>query len=299
MKIRNDQKEKARQTDLFEYLINHHYDDIKIEGNSLRLRENKSVVLKKGTNWYKDFSTGEVGNPIDLLIKEFGYSFPDAVLSLCEEDVTVSPTVKRESTGVEKKKIILPPKSNNCKNLYGYLCSRGITADLIRRLIKEGLLYQETEHNNIIFVNNERDYCELHGSLSYGEAFHGCLKSKSDNFWWFTSENKKPEIIYICEAAIDAMSLYILHQKQGMETPCAYISIGGVANQQTIDRIKNNLPVPVVIAVDNDEAGDQCRKNNPELQFIIPTKKDWNEDLMELKNTLQKVGDSIDQRMDQ
>lgn len=87
----------------------------------------------------------------------------------------------------------------------------------------------------------------------------------------------------MCEGAIDAISLYILHQRFGYRDPALYISIGGVAKQSAIDRIKRQICT--VIAVDNDTAGDECRYRNKDLQVLIPQKKDWNEDLMTIVDT--------------
>ena len=59
-----------------------------------------------------------------------------------------------------------------------------------------------------------------------------------------------------------------------------YVSIGGVANQQTINRlIKGSKHSNVVLAVDNDQAGQDCRDRNPDLTYILPKNKDWNDDL--------------------
>ena len=82
---------------------------------------------------------------------------------------------------------------------------------------------------------------------------------------------------YVCESSIDAISLLLLHISAGIREPAAYLSIGGVRNQQTIDRIRDS--VRTVIAVDNDAAGADCRSRNSNLESIIPTMKDWNEDL--------------------
>ena len=86
---------------------------------------------------------------------------------------------------------------------------------------------------------------------------------------------------YVCEAAIDAISLYLIHRAQGMDAYSAYVSIGGVSKQQTIDRIK--CRIKAILAVDNDDAGKRCRDRNKELQFIIPHGKDWNDDLKMMK----------------
>ncbi len=89
---------------------------------------------------------------------------------------------------------------------------------------------------------------------------------------------------YICEAAIDAISLYELHKIQRNHEEAYYISIAGVAKQPAIDRLKK-YKYKLVLAVDNDDAGQNCRNRNSELEYIIPMHKDWNEDLQALTNT--------------
>ena len=59
-----------------------------------------------------------------------------------------------------------------------------------------------------------------------------------------------------------------------------YASLGGVCNQKPIDRFVAE-GLEVVIAVDNDEAGEHCRQRNTGLSSIIPRTKDWNQDLTE------------------
>ena len=66
--------------------------------------------------------------------------------------------------------------------------------------------------------------------------------------------------------------------RHGKTVPAYYISIGGVAKQPAIDRIKGQIK-NTVLAVDNDPAGQTCRDRNPELLCILPVSKDWNEDL--------------------
>ncbi len=151
---------------------------------------------------------------------------------------------------------------------------RKISPEVIKALIDQGVIYQEREHNNIVFVSKERDFYELHGTISYGKSFHGCHRTAPENFWWFkTGDN--PTTAYICEAAIDAISLYQLIKEDGY-----YISIAGVANQAAIDRIKNQIWLEnIILAVDNDTAGQCCREKNTDLTYLIPTNKDWNEDL--------------------
>ena len=115
------------------------------------------------------------------------------------------------------------------------------------------------------------------------KQFHGVVPNcRHDGFWWFRT-SKDAKIAYVCEAAIDAISLYVLHKSQGNMDDAYYISIGGAAKQSAIDRVKKSMRT--VIAVDNDPAGSDCRKRNAECECIIPMHKDWNEEL-QAKNTL-------------
>ena len=46
-----------------------------------------------------------------------------------------------------------------------------------------------------------------------------------------------------------------------------------------INKFKNKK---AILAVDNDPAGDECRKRNPDMSTLIPCGKDWNDDLRKM-----------------
>lgn len=69
---------------------------------------------------------------------------------------------------------------------------------------------------------------------------------------------------------------------QGNVEPAYYISIAGATKQPAIDRLKLSK-LNIILAVDNDEAGQVCRDRNFDLEYILPDRKDWNEDLQVLK----------------
>lgn len=273
-----DQRAKALSVDLYSFLLNHHGSSVRKEADSLRLLSNHSVSVKRGYRGYRDFETDETGNNIDFLVNHMGYTVVDAVLALCNEcdDHT-------ERTAVSSDFVKVPPifpesLRGTYKQLYAYLIKRGIQRDTIDHLIAQRLIYQSESHNNIVFINRERDWAEIHGTYTYSErSYHGIAKnSRHDGFWWFRTA-RDAEIVYVCEAAIDAISLYELHRIQGVTKPAFYASIGGVGKQDTINRIKKQKQT--IIAVDNDSAGEACRRRNAELESIIPIHKDWNDDL--------------------
>lgn len=56
-----------------------HNEEVIRVGNTLKLKQKKSVKIRKGYAGYIDYATGERGNSIDLLMQYFGYSFEEAM----------------------------------------------------------------------------------------------------------------------------------------------------------------------------------------------------------------------------
>lgn len=278
----NDQMKHARKANLYDYLLQNHRTQVIREGKSIRLIGNRSVSIKCGYSGYMDFATGDKGNSVDFLIKYMGYALDEAVFSLCGESCAAdkTPLSLPEVVTREKCQPIFPMPAEGCyRQLFAFLTGRGIPDVIIQSLVDQQLLYQSREMNNAVFINKERDWAELRGTCTWAKKqFHGIAPNcRSDGFWWFRT-NTAAEIAYVCEAAIDAISLFILHQRNGMTTPAYYISIGGAAKQPAIDRIKRQRRT--ILAVDRDDAGQKCREKNCELEYILPCQNDWNEDLM-------------------
>ena len=272
MYVTKEQIRQARRADLADCLLRVHPAEVLIVGNSLHLKKNQSLYVKKGFPGYHDFATGKHGNSIDFLTQYLNYSFTDAVLMLCCCNSIPDSEALREVRPFHLPVRADPPFDK----VTAYLTGRGIPTETVMMLIQRNLLYQDS-HANAVFVNPAADYCEIRGI--YRKPFHGCRKKKPDRFWFVMP--KPPPLItaYICEAAIDAISLMLIHQAQGITDSNVYVSIGGVSNQQTIDRFRNKN---AVLAVDNDRAGEECRIRNPDFPVLIPSFKDWNDDLRQM-----------------
>ncbi len=280
----------ARHADLYAFLMKYHSSNFKTEGDSIRPKDNHSISIKKGYHGYKDFSTEETGNSIEFLTNHMGYTFVEAVQALSDVSAPAQQPTDVQQDGIENVPPKFPePVNGMYKNLFAFLKNRSISTETIQKLVKQKLLYQEKSKNNIVFINMERDFAELRGTYTFGNPFHGTVPhSRHDGFWWFRTSRNAAKA-YICEAAIDAISLYELHKIQGNHEEAYYISIAGVAKQPAIDRLKK-YKYKLVLAVDNDDAGQQCRDRNSELEYIIPMHKDWNEDLQAFKNTHVAAG---------
>ena len=290
--VSKEQATSARCADLYDFLVQYYDFNFKHEGDSIRPVDNHSISIKKGYNGYKDFATKETGNSIDFLIKHMGFDFINAVQALSDVPASAisQPVDTSQQDGIENVPPQFPePVDGMYKNLFAYLGGRGISTGTIQMLVEQKKMYQEKSKNNIVFINMEKDFAELRGTYTFGKPFHGIVpNSRHDGFWWFRT-SKNAAKAYICEAAIDAISLYELHKIQGEQEEAYYISIAGVAKQPAIDRLKNST-LDIILAVDNDVAGQQCRDRNSELEYIIPVHKDWNEDLQALTNTHVDAG---------
>ena len=318
--VSKDQYKNACGVDLAAWLLVHHPEAVQHKYGAVTLRSDSHVSVKDGFHGFLDFRTGEKGNNVDFLMRYLGYDYPGAVMALLDlsaSDVIVPVCNSAIGSGSSvaapmSKEIALPAAAESYRNVFAYLMSRGIPSDVIQMLVDRKVLYQSAKGNNAVFVSPQGDYLELRGNNSYADRrcrertecsdytagdhqwcscmalcpryrkdpFHGCMKTRSDRFWYFTVGSSPYTAVYICEAAIDAVSLYVLHMRHDKTKtePAVYVSIGGVANQQTVERIKRQH-TGVVIATDNDAAGDGCRARNSELKTIRPVGKDWNEDL--------------------
>lgn len=281
--VSREQIQAARRTDLYAFLTKYHGFDFKHEKNSIRPKDNHSISIRKGYAGYRDFATNETGNSVDFLIKYMGYGLVDAVQALTAGSINPTPSTAAQCDAVNHIPPGFPARvDGRFRNLFAYLTSRGISSKTVQALVSRKIIYQEKKHNNIVFINFEQDFAEVHGTYTYGKSFHGIVPNcRSDGFWWFCT-SKTAKTAYICEAAIDAISLYEIHRKQGYQKDAYYISIAGVAKQAAIDRLKISQLTPV-IAVDNDDAGQKCRDRNGGLPYILPSAKDWNEDLQALQ----------------
>ena len=309
----------ARRVNLYDFLLATHPNDVIMEGDSLRLDCDRSVSIKRGYTGFTDFADGSTGNSVDCLIRYFPYSLPEAVEALCgfagipvdapdARPLTINladlgapvsagppdplPNAPGHAQARRKDppRIFIPPEpvQGPYRRLYAYLVQRrGIPGVLIRQLIEQGLLYQDRDHGNAVFINREKTFAELRGT---GDSpFHGMAAGSGPAaFWAFRPRGPDaiPETAYVCEAAIDAISLYLLlvRDPRNRADEAMYCSIGGVANRDRVEAIRDYMDAAggrTVLAFDNDAAGEKWRKAHPDCRAAVPRLKDWNADWLD------------------
>ena len=288
----------ARNVDLYTFLTRYHSSEIDHEGKKyIRLKEHHSIVIEQGHSHYVRYSEkDETGNPIDLLVRYLGYGFEEAVIALNTSLTEAPPRMVMASVPSCDRKIdcedlIFPPIGEQpFRRVYSYLTlTRMIAPEAVNWLIRAGLLYQDKQYGNAVFINRERSYAEIRGTLS-NVRYHRCIRSAGDvSYWYFKAGGRNSSVAFICEGAIDAISLYELQRRRWkMDVPAIYCSMGGVGNQRVIEAIEHVGFSKVILAVDNDSAGEKCRLMNRHLGCMIPEGKDWNETLKSWKSRNQR-----------
>lgn len=271
MQVTKNQIREAKGRSLYDYMLSVHPDMVINEGKSLRLVSNHSLCIKD--NFYFDFGGDDKGDNISFLQKYLGLSFVDSVSALIGCHAATDFVV---SGSKAKTKFEVPQRAKNDERIISYLSvERGIDKRILRWLINKGVLYQDVT-SNCTFINQDRSFYEQRGIFDVPFHRNNDLSPDNIGYWYFNNPDAKCYMkAFICESAIDAISLCLLHPDNGF-----YFSIAGVGNQQRIDAIKE-LGLQTILAVDNDESGQKARDRNRDIKHLIPDVgfKDWNEQL--------------------
>ena len=271
MRVGRDMITAARVADLHDYLLKYHADTVKRAGhNRLQNIEHDSLIITKGKGFVHN-SINRSGNGIDYLTEYLGYSFTRAVAALAAFSVGNGYT----ATETPYK----PPEAakNAFRRVFAYLTvTRGIPRTVVTKLIADKLLIEDEQHN-CCFVSKQCNYAELNGTYT-NIRFKGISEGSESNGYWLIG-NESADTVYICESAIDAVSLFALAQKkQPNNDSYAVASIGGL-KPAAVHRLMQDFKT-CVIAVDNDAAGDIFAEEFSNLRRIKPNNKDWNEDIL-------------------
>lgn len=150
----------------------------------------------------------------------------------------------------------------------------------------------KTDHYNaVIFPHFDKNGVIGWEAKNYN--FTGCPKG-SDKGIWASNRKKTDQNLVITESGLDCLSYYALKN----DDITWFISTGGGWSPITEDMLvfassKVHPGKTVVLAFDNDKAGEEYRKKAKELLKDIakdivddiPENKDWNDDLKEKKYT--------------
>lgn len=210
----------------------------------------------------------------------FGKTFPEAVFLLIGEAPANNSTVAAPSADFR-----LPPRNRYVERMVAYLCQRKIPEELVQEFYKEGLIYEDAQRHNIVFVGKDETgiprYAHCKGT---NDSFRMDVlgSDKSHNFT-YRSDGKS---LFVFEAPVDLMSFIALYPKDWKTRN--YLSLGGVGAKALDGFLSERKDIETIyICTDSDKAGNDAAsrllKSIPKHMTVIrliPCDKDWNEVLM-------------------
>lgn len=314
--LTKEEIESARQPDLLTFLQRYDPSElIPIGAGAYKTKTHSSLKISNGKwCWW---SHGKLGgkNALEYLIKVKDMDFIEAVqlvnqqcgFSLSERaapnaDKSVA---RRENYNHEFR---LPIKNCNNKQITAYLLNRGIDIEILDFCYQNGLIYEEAERHNAVFVGYDgktAKYATLRGATTGNRFMREVIGSQKDYSFAISSE-KSEAVINVFESAIDALSFLTQLKMQGQDWRSqTVLSLGGVYAQK--EGAEAKIPVAletylsrcrgvreIVLRLDNDEVGRHAAESirstikTPAVTIEMPKQgKDYNEWLMLQKGISQ------------
>ncbi|MCL2860108.1 MAG: DUF3991 and toprim domain-containing protein [Oscillospiraceae bacterium] len=308
---------KAKSIDLLTYLQeNEPHELVHINGNNYTTKTHDSLKISNGKwNWFSQGIGGKTA--INYLTEVRGYTFLEAMDIMTKNANIISKTDTVKSKKITAKNLILPIKADNNFKIIQYLKSRGIDSEVINYCIDKGLIYQEKDTNNVVFIgydnNKNPHYVGLRG-ITEKRFMKEATGSKKEYSFRLESATKN-NTVHIFESSIDLLSYAtILKSKNRNWKEENLLSLAGIYQPQ---KVIGNSKIPkaieiflsqnphikcIILHLDRDVAG---RNSAIALQTVISKKytvidspptigKDVNEYLCSTKKLLKQQQDFED-----
>ena len=147
------EKRQANEVDLPSFLRDRG-EKLLLAGREYRLASDHSITVR-GAMWY-DHAAQKGGHAISFVQQFYGKSYPEAVTMLLGRDgQSIIPIAKQEPEPQKPKPFALPPRNTDDRRVFAYLRKRGIAAQVIRQFMNSGMLYEDAEHHNCVFVGKD------------------------------------------------------------------------------------------------------------------------------------------------
>lgn len=234
---------------------------------------------------------------VGLMLTPFWYvkltagSFKKDVAAELETALSVITTAypsAGERTEEPVKPFALPPANKDMRRVFAYLIKhRSIARDVVAHFAKAGLLYEDAEYHNAVFVGTDTDGVPRHAhkrsANSYGKAFRLNVEGSDPRYSFHHVGTDRS--LYVFEAPIDMLSFITLYPENWQRH--SYVACCGTSIQPVLQMLEQVPQLDtILLCLDNDEAGHQASRRMREqlemrysVERLIPENKDWNDDL--------------------
>lgn len=278
----DEEKRRANCVDLVSFL-RAHGEKLLPSGREKRLASDHSVTIR-GNEWF-DHATGEGGLAVDFVRKYYKLSFPEAV-TLLLGGAGVKYEAADKTSEPERVPFELPPENTDMKRVYAYLTKeRGIDSNVISAFAREGLIYEDAQHHNVVFVGTDEngEPKHAHKRSTCGDFRQNVESSLPQySFHWRGST----DALFVFEAPIDMLSFITLNPDNWQQH--SYVALCGTSSYAMLWMLEQSENLRAVyICLDNDDAGIKAADRLGKLledkgcycEPLLPQVKDWNDEL--------------------
>lgn len=280
-----EQREQARRTDLANFLISQG-EKVRKSGSEYEWLDGSQKVTIRGHLWYHQYEQ-KGGDAVDFVRRFYNKDYAEAVkilLNNCDGQIITSPPIEKEHKPFE-----LPPRNDRMSRVLSYLLlTRGIDKDVLFEFVRRKMIYESADFHNAVFVGYDSSgkprHAHKRGTVT-SNSYKGNVAGSQPEFgfhFYGTSDR-----IYLFEAPIDMLS-FISMRKENWKSH-SYAASCSVSDRVLFQCLRDNPNIKnVFLCFDNDEAGQAANKRiadklnsmNIQNKILIPTHKDWNEDLL-------------------
>lgn len=280
------QRRQARETDLAEFL-HAQGEQTKRSGSELEWKDGSQKVTIRGNLWFHQYEQVG-GDAVDFVRKFYRKDYPEAVSMLL--GMALPTAIQKAAKPTQQEKgLVLPPRTRQIRRAFAYLCgSRGIAPEVVSTFIKKGMVYESSDYHSVVFLGLDRAGKPQHAhkrGTDRGSTYKGNAVGSNPaySFHCFGRGNK----LFLFEAPIDMLSYISMHPENWQEH--SYAAACGVSDHVLWQMLKDNPKLDTVcLCRDNDQPGQEANQRtvaalaekNIQCEILVPTLKDWNEDLL-------------------
>ena len=279
-----EQREQARRTDLANFLIRQG-EKVRKSGSEYEWLDGSQKVTIRGHPWYHQYEQ-KGGDAVDFVRRFYNKDYAEAIKMLLNGSggqIITSPPIERVHKSFE-----LPQRNDRMSRVFSYLLlTRGIDKDVLYEFVRKKMIYESAYYHNAVFVGYDSSgkprHAHKRGTVTSNPYKGNVAGSQPEYSFHFNGTSDK---IFLFEAPIDMLSYISMHKENWQEH--SYAASCSVSDRVLFQCLKNNPNIKnVFLCFDNDEAGQTANKRiadklntmNIQNEILVPTYKDWNEDL--------------------
>ena len=283
------QLEIAKRTDLPDLLtaLGYHVQQV---GSYHTTKEMDSLRIRDRRVWFR-YSEQVGGDAIAFLQHFQNKSFVDAVEFLLAYHGRARDSPREPPPSAAKKEkppFVLPPQNPDHRRVFAYLRKRGVAPQVIRGFIAAGLLYEDAQYHNCVFVGRNQSgqpvFANRRGTFDQGgSSFKGDVPGGDKDVAFRLPGDVEKDGVFVFEAPIDLMSFCTLHR----DVTANAVALCGLYEGGLDTYLRENPHIRYIfLCLDADEHGREAAERLREkyarqgrtVSYKPPPRgKDWNE----------------------